>query len=785
MYMQIEETEVVCQLIIGEKYYELKNNNLKLRLYFLVDDTVRIRYSFRPEWERDFSYAIEKIQYKEISPLTVEEKALEFVFEATGFKIRVSKQDLSISIVDHLDKIISEDYSALSFEEHYENGTFYTKGKRKIQHGEHFYGLGDKSEHPDLRGKKFSIYGSDTYGFYRHTDPLYKNIPFFIGLHHGVSYGIFLDNTYKTSYDFGHVVHDVCEVMTYGGEYNYYFIYGPEMVDVSRKYTLLTGTPEMPPLWALGYHQCKWSYYPESQVREICHGLRDRDIPCDAMYLDIDYMDGFRCFTWDNSKFPQPAKMIADLKTQGFKTIVIIDPGIKIDENYPVFTEALSRGYFCKSGDGGYARGEVWPGECYFPDFTDPEVRNWWADLFKELIADCGVKGVWNDMNEPALFNVPNKTFPSDVRHNYDGEPCSHRKAHNIYGMQMTRASYEGVKKYSYPDRPFLITRSTYSGGQKYSSVWTGDNIASWEHVWIANVMTQRLSICGFSFVGSDVGGFIDSPSPELYMRYIQLATLHPFFRTHSSGDHGDQEPWSFGEEVLSVVREYIKLRYKLLPYIYTTFYQYVQFGTPMLRPIYMVDQHDMHTHYRADEVMHGDHLLYAPILEEDTTSRSLYLPKGIWYDYFSHKPYVGGKEIVAKFNKEHSPLFARAGAIIPIYPVMDHVGQKPIEQLTLDVYFVDHGITRSYLYEDDGDGYGYTEGRCNFVSFEFIGGANTIEIKQHRPNTFNPQYKTYRVNFFGLPYPIKSCYVNGSSVDVNYLQHLDLDFDTLVIQLI
>ena len=380
----------------------------------------------------------------------------------------------------------------------------------------------------------------------------------------------FFDNTFKAHFDFGSERRSVTSFWAEGGEMNYYFIFGPELIDVTRRYTQLTGTPELPPLWSLGYQQSKWRYYPHTKVKEVTNKLRSNLIPCDAIYLDIDYMDGFRCFTWDKEKFPEPKAMISELKKNGFKTVVIIDPGIKIDENYAVYNEAIENNYFCRRADGPFMKGKVWPGDCYFPDFTNPKVRKWWSGLFQELIEEIGVRGVWNDMNEPALFEINGKTFPDDVRHDFDGNPCSHRKAHNVYGMQMARATFKGVKKYNSGQRPLVITRSAYSGAQRYASAWTGDNIASWEHLWIATMQCQRMSTSGFSFVGSDIGGFIDHPTPELFVRWMQLAVFHPFFRTHISGDHGEQEPWAFGEAALKIVRTYIVLRDTLVPYIYT-----------------------------------------------------------------------------------------------------------------------------------------------------------------------------------------------------------------------
>ncbi|MGA0233446.1 MAG: TIM-barrel domain-containing protein, partial [Saprospiraceae bacterium] len=490
------------------------------------------------------------------------------------------------------------------------------------------------------------------------------------------------------------------------------------------------GKPERPPMCALGFQQCKWSYYPESEVMEVAHTMRKWQIPCDAIYLDIDYMDGFRCFTWDNQKFPDPKGMIDQLNDIGFKTMVIIDPGIKVDKNYPIFTEALEKGYFCRRPDGHFVMGKVWPGECYFPDFTKPEVREWWAGLFKELIEEQGVAGVWNDMNEPALFEVESKTFPDDVMHDYDGNLCSHRKGHNVYGMQMARATADGVKRFGGGKRPLIITRSGYSGMQRYSSVWTGDNIASWEHLWLAGVQAQRLSISGVSFAGSDIGGFIQQPSGELFVRWIQLGIFHPFCRVHSSGDHGDQEPWSFGEKYTLLFKKFVELRYRLLPYIYTTFYQYHSKGIPMLRPLVFYDQRDRHNHNRDHEFLCGPNLLVVPVVNDGAQSRSMYLPKGTWYNYWDNKAAEGKKELVVSADLSSFPFFVKAGTVLPLYPVQQYTDEKVIDTVSLKAYYL-AGEYQSEWYEDAHTGQEYKEGGYCLSVFSMNGKSQDLELVQ------------------------------------------------------
>lgn len=741
-------------------------NGTRLQITVLSDNVLRFRYSTDENIPNDFSYAITKYASHGYNHLDITEEDDKFVITTAKLICHVFKKDMRKTIYDAIDNtLLSEDELGFHWEESYEHGGNVVKMSKVSRDGESFYGLGDKPVHLNLKGKRFENWVTDSYAYGRGTDPIYKTIPFYIGLHNKKAYGIFFDNTFRSFFDFSHERRNITSFWAQGGEMNYYFIYGPEMNDVIVNYTDLTGKPhQMPPLWALGYHQCKWSYYPESKVKEVTRKFRELKIPCDAIYLDIDYMEGFRCFTWNKEYFPDPKRMVKELEADGFKTVVIIDPGIKIDMDYDVFREGLEKDYFCKRADGPYMKGKVWPGECYFPDFTNPEVREWWSGLFKELIEDIGVRGVWNDMNEPAVMEVPNKTFPNDVRHDYDGNPCSHRKAHNVYGMQMARATYKGLKKFAYPKRPFVITRAAYSGTQRYTSSWTGDNIATWEHLWIANVQAQRMCMSGFSFAGSDIGGFAEQPNGELYARWIQLGVFHPFCRTHSSGDHGDQEPWAFDIDVTDVVRKFIEIRYQLLPYLYTTFWQYADEGIPMLKPLVLYDQEDSQTHFRTDEFIFGNHILACPVLEPNAKGRRMYIPKGRWFNYWNNEIVVGGKEQWVDADIDSMPLFVKEGAIIPKYPIQQYVGELEIEQLSLDVFYKE-GTEKSMVFEDANDGYDYKKGRYSLRNFKLTGKENELIIQQHKSGKFVTSYDTFKVKLHGLPFKVVKIQLDNEEI--------------------
>lgn len=742
----------------------LYTNHIILIITLLNNDIIRFQYIPEDDLKEDFSYALDP-DFKEKPPafsieqnkdsITIHTPTLHCIIDNTNLACRIDNED---------GKTIFEDKKGFFREEHFAYGVNFVYNSKKIRPRESFYGLGDKPADLNIRGKKFVNHTTDPSGFDKDTDPIYKNIPFFAGLNDGLAYGIFFDNTYKSFFDFGHQIKNELIFGAYGGEMDYYFINGPSLQKVSENYAFLTGRPELPPLWALGYHQSKWSYYKEDVVKNIANELRKRRIPADVIYLDIDYMDGYRCFTWNKSAFPMPGKMIDALNQNGFKVVTIIDPGIKIDPDYWVYQEGLKKDVFCRRGDGALLKGSVWPGKCHFPDFTSPDVRNWWAGLYKNMLKEDGVNGIWNDMNEPVVFE--DDTFPDDVRHDFEGHACSHRKAHNVYGMQMAHATYKGLKKINKNTRPFNITRSAYAGTQRYACVWTGDNKATWEHLHIANIQCQRLSISGISFCGSDTGGFFGAPDGELFARWVQMSIFHPFFRSHCAGDHGDKEPWVFGTKVEDIVRKFIELRYQLLPYIYTAFYQYVTRGTPMLRPVSFVDQDNKDTHSLSEEFMPGDHILTAPVAKKGVKTKKIYLPRGVWYNYWNDQYYKGKKSITIKAPLDTTPVMIRAGAVIPHYPVMQYTGEKNVDPLYLHIYHI-AGTQKSELYEDAGEGYDYRHKQYTLRKFTVDGTKTTLEVTQTKEGKYQPSYGNYELILHGLPFKPVKCVVDGNKYDL------------------
>ena len=743
----------------GNKFY-FTDGDAKVELVVVTDEIIRVRLAPHGVFLEEFSYAVPKLVHK-AAKFTLIENELEYCVITRVASCHIRKKDFFISFSDNDNHVTSADAVPMHWEENIKFGGYYVFCTKVCAAEESFFGLGDKPTEFNLRGKRLKNWNTDAYSFAWNQDPLYRSIPFYISLNEGVAHGIFFDNTFKAQFDFGAEDKTKTSFWADGGELQYYYIHGPHMMDVVKSYHILTGTHPMPPLWALGYHQCRWSYYPEAKVRKITNGFRENKIPCDGIYLDIDYMDGYRCFTWNRKYFPDPKKMISDLAADGFKTVVIIDPGIRVDDNYSVFKEGKENRYFCRRCDDYFMEGHVWPGRCQFPDFTNPEVRTWWGGLFDELV-ELGVAGVWNDMNEPAVFGAG--TFPDDVRHQYDGFRGSHRKAHNIYGMQMVRATYEGLRKIMKNKRPFTITRAGYSGVQRYSSVWTGDNVASWEHLKLGNIQCQRLSISGISFCGTDIGGFSGEPDGELFTRWIQMGTFSPFMRAHSAGDTKEREPWSFGEPFTAINRKFIELRYRLIPYLYSTFWEHHRYGFPILRPVVMKEQDVLLNHFRQDEFTYGDKILVCPVLEPGQTHRNVYLPKGKWYNFWSNELVDGGKEVNVATPLDTIPIFVKAGSIIPEYPVMQYIGEKEIEEVKLNVYYSDYEVN-SFLFEDYSETFAYEQDIYLEKKFVVNGDSKTFTIQQSMEGLYTPRYESYKFNLTGLPFKANRIVADGKEI--------------------
>ena len=700
-------------------------------------ETARVRLAPSGAFERDFSYAVESKDRKTVAARVTETRDEIRVSSLNGTTIVVKRRPFLVSVLDPQGLAVVEADPAKGTAFDPDTGAVETSVKRA--EWETYYGLGEKAGATFSRDtQQFVMWNTDTYGYPRGLDPIYQSVGFYVALRHvkppppvtvtndtlarprGAAYGLFLDNTSRTYFDMGKT--DPARV-TFGaasGELNYYvFTGGRERSpkNILRDYTELTGRTPLPPLWALGNQQSRWSYYPEARVREVARGFRESKIPADVIYLDIDYMDGFRVFTWNRERFPDPKKLLSDLRAEGFRAVLIIDPGIKVDPNYHVYKEGQAGGHFVKNADGSELHATVWPGVCAFPDFTDAKAREWFASYYKQHL-DEGVAGFWNDMNEPGVFlsnetpkpdtyHHPMKTFPLDARHAGDGQPGTHARYHNVYGMQMARSTFEGLKRLRPNERPFVLTRAGYAGVQRYSAVWTGDNVASWDHLRLSIPMLLNLGVSGVPFVGSDVGGFSGNPSPELYARWLQAAALTPFLRSHSESGSKPHEPYAYGEEFTKINRASIELRYRLLPYLYSVFEEHTRTGAPVMRPLWFEYPDDWRTYTVEDQYLVGRDLLVAPVVRESETKRRVYFPGGDkWVDWWTGKTYEGGKDAEIEAPLERLPLFVRAGAVLPVQPNVQHTGEVT-ERWPLSLLVVTGADGASSFYQDAGEGFG------------------------------------------------------------------------------
>ncbi len=648
----------------------------------------------------DFSYAVVG---KPLPAATRYSETAETIFLQTdSLQITIRKHPFSIGYYTLQNEPINEDEPGLGTSWIGPEVTTY----KKLQPGERFIGLGEKTGNLDRAGNGYTNWNEDVYGYSVAQDPLYSTIPFYIGIQHGLNYGIFLDNSYQTDFNFGASNNRFSSFGAKDGDMNYYFIYHRSVADIIRSYTFLTGRMQLPPLWSLGYQQNRYSYYPEATVLRIAQTLRGYKIPADGITLDIHYMDAYKLFTWNKDRFPRPLAMTDSLGQLGFHTTVIADPGIKVEKGYPAYESGLKENIFLRYSDGQNFTGQVWPGWCHFPDFTSRKGREWWKQQV-QFFADNGVSGIWNDMNEISTWG---QKMPANVLFDYDGHPTTHLQGHNVFGLEMARSSYEGARA-TMKQRPFILSRSGYAGLQRYSAIWTGDNRAEDDHMLAGVRLMNSLGLSGIAFTGMDIGGFTGNPSTGLYNRWMQLGAFLPYFRNHTAFNTRASEPWSFGEDVLDNVRSYINLRYRLLPYLYATFYQASQDGLPVMRSLAIDYTHDANI-YQPDfqnQYCLGNALLVLP-QESNKQFAKVYLPQGEWYDLYSDIREEGGREKIITLSEKLLPVYVRESSIIPMQSLVQSTAEKPTDTLTLHIY--NGHIPNSFVYyEDDGTSYDYEKG--------------------------------------------------------------------------
>ena len=575
------------------------------------------------------------------------------------------------------------------------------------------YGLGDKTGFLNKRHYAYENWNSDDPS--PHCDnfqSLYKSINFFMVYSENGCLGILTDNSYRTRFDFGKEQEDYYFWSHAGGALDYYMIPGRNPKDVLKRYLALTGKSSLQQKWVYGFHQSRWSYYTEHEVLDTVNTMRKNKLPLDAVHMDIDYMDGFRVFTFDHNRFPNPKGLTEKLAAQNVKPVTIIDPGVKIDSGYFVYDEGIEQGHFAKNPDGTVYEGEVWPGPAVFPDFTQEKTRLWWGEKLK-IMTDVGIRGIWNDMNEPANFSGQ---LPDDVQFSAG----RHDEIHNVYGHLMAKATYDGLLKAD-GRRPFVLTRACCAGSQRFCSGWTGDNHSLWAHMQLSLTQMMNLGLSGMYMVGSDVGGFGSDTTPELLIRWFQLGAISPFFRDHYAKGTRNQEPYAFDRATMDACREALDLRYHLLPYLYDLAHE----DMPILRPLVLEFPEDPICRELTDQCMLGDRLLAAPVMTPGVAARAVYLPKGVWFDYYTGKRYSGGRYVLAEAPLDRMPLFARGGAVIPV-SVGKPQSVEDIREVVLEVF---PGNGRFVHYMDDGETMAYLDGELRALQVSVRGRRTQQKI--------------------------------------------------------
>lgn len=581
------------------------------------------------------------------------------------------------------------------------------------------YGGGEVTGPLRRNGTAIELWNTDNYTYEMAGGRrLYQSHPWILGVRRdGSAYGAIFDSTWKA----GLTCEGKIVFTSEGPAFPVLAIEKDSPSAVLRALADLTGRMPLPPRWALGYQQCRWSYHPDGRVREIADEFRKRKIPCDVIWMDIDYMDGFRVFTFEKKGFPDPAALNAYLHARGFKSVWMIDPGVKLDPGYKVYDDGCANDVWVKTAAGKDYVGDVWPGACKFPDFTRPQTRTWWAGLYRDFVA-TGVDGVWNDMNEPAIFNVPSKAMPEDNLHRGGDEIPGgpHLRYRNIYGLLMVRATREGIAAARPDKRPFVLTRASFLGGQRYAATWTGDNVSSEAHMKLSVPMTLTLGLSGQPFAGPDLGGFAEKATPQLWSQWVGTGVFFPFCRGHAVKDSNDKEPWAFGEKVERTARLALERRYRLLPYLYTLFREASVDGLPVMRPVFLADPAD--PALRAEE---GAFLLGGDLLVVPPWAKNPRLPKGGWRE-ISLVP--GDRE-----DPDQARLHLRAGAILPLGRVVQNTTEDSLAPLTLLVCLDENGRATGRLYEDDGDGFGYQRGEFRLTTYEAEVRDGRVQVRVAR----------------------------------------------------
>ncbi|HHY74383.1 MAG TPA: DUF4968 domain-containing protein [Bacillus bacterium] len=754
----------ICSFEQSNQIYHFTCENGFVSILFFSEDIVRI--IMNPNSKPSLKSSVALVKNRENVNIITEEHQNKIVIASSKLTVELQKSPLRIQIKDENGSTLLAETTVL--------GMGYTSANQVVcfkamDDDDHFYGFGEKTGFLDKRGEKMTMWNSDV--FLPHnpeTDALYQSIPYFMTVRNGKAHGIFFDNTWKTTFDLqSYENKNAYSFSAEGGQLDYYVLAGPTPKNVIEQYTDLTGRMPLPPKWALGYHQSKYSYKSEHEVRKLADTFIEKQIPIDAIYFDIHYMDGFRVFTFDYSAFPNPKKLVEDLKAAGIHAVPIVDPGVKKDPSYPIYREGALKDHFCKYLEGELYLGEVWPGVSAFPDFTKTETRKWWGEKHS-FYTELGIEGIWNDMNEPAVFNET-KTMDLEVIHDNDSDLKTHEELHNIYGLLMGKATYDSLVKQLQGKRPFLLTRAGFSGIQRYAAVWTGDNRSFWEHLEMSLPMCMNLGVSGIPFCGPDVGGFAHDANGQLLTRWMQVGAFTPFFRNHNALDSVDQEPWAFGEKYEQIIKKYIDLRYQWLPHFYTLFMEASKTGIPVMRPLFLEYPDDPNVSNLFDQFLIGENVLIAPIMKPDTNNRVVYLPEGNWVNYWTDEITSGRKHILVEAPLETLPIYIKRGTMIA-HGAIKQSTMVPETNMQIHLYPHDKGESTYTLYDDDGETFAYQDDAYLLKEISCHYSENNMEISiKNLISTYKPSWEQWTFVIHHAN-PIMNISINGSQLPAEKL---------------
>lgn len=718
---------------------------------------VRVRVS-QQQTREDFSYVLTGFK-PQSNASTINESGEHLVLSTSALDIEIEKSPMfRVIFRNKAGRVINEDMPGKGF------GTTFSGTRsnlyKKLQPGERFIGLGETLGNLDKRGSAFTLNNTDTYKYGDPRLPMYVSIPFYIGLHQGEMYGLFYHNTFKTFFNFGISTPEFSSITADGGDVDYFFIYGSSIPSILENYTALTGRMPLPPLWSLGYHQSRCSYFPQQNVKLLAETFRSKQIPIDCIVLDADYLHEYEPFRINKQRFPDMKALTAYLAYLGIEVTASVNPGIKVDTTYFAHNDGLKKDVFIKYADGSLYTAEIAPSLNNFPDFSNPKTRSWWSDNLK-FLPDNGIHGYWNDMNEPA---VGGSYLPDNLVFDFDGRKTNAMEAKNLYGMLMARSSYESAIKYGESRRPFVLSRSGFAGIQRYAAVWTGDNTAGDDYLLSGALLNTQMGLSGVPFVGDDIGGYIGTTSKELFTRWIEAGVFAPFVRNHKEAFSNANEPWSYGEEAGAIAKEFIGFRYRLLPYLYSKFYEASATGLPIARSLaidYPFDGRVYDNLYQY-QFMCGDAILVIPVTSREKTKK-VFLPAGKWYDLYSDEIAEGNNELQVDCPIFRIPLFVKESSVIPMQGLIQTTKQKPSDTLLVHIY--NGSLTNSFeYYEDDGISNEYQHGAFRKRTITFDPEKKQIAFSSQQ-GSYKSAFKHVKCVFHGFGNEMKQLNINNHPV--------------------